>query len=120
MAMIKISFVLALACGALAGLFGCWGPQRDAPPLPQTDSEESDKTSNAAPPKAAVCATCHGPDGISSNSLWPNLAGQKREYLIKQLEDFRSGARKDPLMAGQAASLSDEDIESLADYYSSL
>lgn len=67
-----------------------------------------------------VCAACHGADGISSNPIWPNLAGQKDAYLAKQLNDFKSGARKDPVMAGMAAALSDADIANIAAYYASL
>lgn len=70
--------------------------------------------------KSAVCAACHGPAGISANPLWPNIAGQKDQYIIKQLKAFKSGERKDPLMSGQAAALSDADIENLAAYFSSL
>ena len=70
--------------------------------------------------KAAVCAACHGANGISANPLWPNLRGQKDQYIIKQLKAFKAGTRKDPLMSPQAAQLSDQDIENLAAYWSSL
>ncbi|MCG8466171.1 MAG: cytochrome c [Xanthomonadales bacterium] len=70
--------------------------------------------------KAGTCAGCHGANGISASPAWPNLAGQKEAYLAKQLKDFKSGARKDPVMAGMAAALSDEDIANLAAYYASL
>lgn len=70
--------------------------------------------------KAAVCVACHGPEGVSSNPLWPNLAGQQDQYLIKQLKAFRDGQRTDPVMAPMAAGLSDQDIENLAAYYSGL
>ncbi len=70
--------------------------------------------------KAAVCAACHGPNGISNNPQWPNLAGQQDLYLIKQLKAFRDGTRVDPLMSAQAQPLSDRDIEDLAAYFSSL
>lgn len=70
--------------------------------------------------KAAVCAACHGAAGISPNPLWPNLAGQKDQYMIKQLKAFKDGTRQDPLMTAQAAPLSDADIENLAAYFSSL
>ncbi len=70
--------------------------------------------------KAASCAGCHGPDGISANPLWPNLAGQKAPYLVKQLKAFRDGARQDPMMSAMARPLSDADIENLAAYYASL
>ena len=70
--------------------------------------------------KAAVCAACHGANGISANALWPNLAGQKADYIIKQLKAFKAGTRKDPLMSPQAAQLSDQDIENVAAHFSSL
>jgi len=67
-----------------------------------------------------VCAACHGPNGISPQPLWPNLRGQKEQYIIKQLKAFKDGTRKDPLMSPQAAQLSDQDIENVAAYFSSL
>jgi len=70
--------------------------------------------------KAAVCAACHGPVGISLNGQWPNLAGQKGEYLSLQLKDFKDGSRKNALMSPQAATLSEDDIANLAAYYTSL
>ena len=70
--------------------------------------------------KAATCVACHGPEGVSVNPMWPNLAGQKDMYLVKQMKDFRDGRRNDPVMAPMAKTLSDEDIDNLAAYYSSL
>lgn len=70
--------------------------------------------------KAASCAACHGAVGISSVEAWPNLAGQKEGYLKKQLQDFKSGKRADPMMVNMAKPLSDADIDNLAAYYSSL
>lgn len=70
--------------------------------------------------KSATCAGCHGPAGISNNPLWPNLAGQKDAYLVKQMKAFRDGTRADPMMAPMAKPLTDEDIANLAAYYSSL
>ncbi len=70
--------------------------------------------------KAATCAGCHGVSGVSNNDLWPNLAGQKNGYLIKQMKDFRDGKRDDPMMKGMTATLSDQDIENLAAYFSGL
>ncbi len=69
--------------------------------------------------KSVVCAACHGPAGISSNPMWPNLAGQQELYLAKQIKAFRDGDRKDPMMSPMAAALSDDDIANLAAYYSS-
>ena len=68
--------------------------------------------------KSAVCAACHGADGNSAIPVNPSLAGQNYSYLVQVLKDYRSGARKNPIMNGQAAGLSDEDIQNLAKYYS--
>lgn len=70
--------------------------------------------------KSASCAACHGADGISTNDLWPSLAGQKEGYLVAQLQAFRDGGRANPMMAPMAAALSDGDIADLAAYYASL
>jgi cytochrome c553 len=69
--------------------------------------------------KSATCAGCHGPTGISGNPLWPNLAGQKDAYLVKQIKAFRDGTRSDPSMAPMVNALSDEDIADLATYFAS-
>ena len=70
--------------------------------------------------KSAACSACHGQNGISTNDIWPNLAGQKEGYLAAQLTAFRSGQRTNPMMAPMAAALSDADVANLAAYYSSL
>ena len=72
------------------------------------------------PEKAAICASCHGALGNSTYPHWPNIAGQKRAYLISQLEDFRDGSRYDPWMTPMAEPLSDEEIQKLADFFSQL
>ena len=69
--------------------------------------------------KAALCASCHGPTGISMSPLWPNLAGQKEQYLVKQIKAFRDGTRQDAMMAPMVAALSDADIDNLAAYFAS-
>lgn len=93
--------------------------------------------------KTRICQACHGADGNSPqnpawarltaadfaapqdsggilrrNPLWPKLAGQNANYLVRQLRLFKSGARKDPLMSSMIADLSDSDIEDIATYYS--
>jgi cytochrome c553 len=70
--------------------------------------------------KSASCAGCHGANGVSSNPMWPNLAGQQSGYLAKQLKAFRDGTRKDPLMSPMAKPLSDADIDNIAAYFNSL
>ncbi|WP_438865619.1 c-type cytochrome [Neptunicella sp.] len=70
--------------------------------------------------KSTSCAACHGVKGVSMIPMYPNLAGQKEQYLKKQLKDLRDGVRKDPVMSAMAKPLSDTDIEDLAAYFSSL
>lgn len=70
--------------------------------------------------KSLVCSACHGQAGISAVDLYPNLAGQKKGYLIKQIKAFKAKERIDATMAPMVAALTDEDIENLAEYYSSL
>lgn len=80
----------------------------------------------AGDPKAAtdkaetVCAGCHGPEGISTNPLWPNIAGQKEQYLVKALQEYRDSTRAEPSMSAMARMLSDREIEDLAAYYAAL
>ena len=69
--------------------------------------------------KTKTCAVCHGVDGNSVNPVWPKLAGQHPGYIIKQLKDFHSGARKNVQMTPLAASLSEEDMQNIATYYGS-
>ena len=70
--------------------------------------------------KAAACAACHGADGNGGADLsWPKLAGQIPEYLAQQLKDFKTGVRKNPIMAGMAAPLSEKDMQDLAAFYAS-
>lgn len=70
--------------------------------------------------KSATCAACHGANGISAIPMYPNLAGQKEQYLLKQLKDFKSGNRKDPVMGPMSMPLSDTDMANVAAYYASL
>ena len=67
--------------------------------------------------KAAVCFGCHGPNGNSSNPLWPTLAGQSAVYVAEQLRLFRSKVRDNPVMTALAAPLADGDIDDLAVYF---
>jgi cytochrome c553 len=68
--------------------------------------------------KAAQCVACHGPSGNSANPEWPVLAGQHEQYIHKQLQAFKNGARKNPLMTPMAMSLSEEDMADLGAYFS--
>ncbi len=66
------------------------------------------------------CIACHGQDGISPNDEWPNLAGQKKTYLINQLKNFKHGQRVNVLMTPISKMLDEHQIEALANYYSNL
>ena len=63
---------------------------------------------------AAVCVACHGVDGNSGAVENPKLAGQHPEYLVKQLQEFKSGKRKNAVMQGFATTLSDEEMRDIA------
>jgi len=67
--------------------------------------------------KAQVCAACHGADGNSTSPQFPRLAGQYPDYLVKALQDYKSGARKNPIMLGFASGLSPADMENVAAYF---
>ena len=69
--------------------------------------------------KSATCAACHGADGNSVNPEWPKLAGQHPDYIIKQLSNFKEGARVNASMAPMAKPLSEQDMADLAAYFSS-
>jgi len=81
-----------------------------APALADTDAGKR---------KSQACVACHGPDGNSPVPDFPRIAGQHYDYLVKALKDYKSGARKSPIMAPLVANLTQRDIEDLAEYYSS-
>ena len=64
------------------------------------------------------CATCHGAQGQSGSPIFPSLAGQNREYIAKQLGDFKAGKRVSDTMAPQVADLSADDFTALAAFFS--
>lgn len=64
-----------------------------------------------------VCQACHGVDGNSQNADYPKLGGQYPDYLAKALRDYKSGARKNPIMGAFAGTMSTADIENVAAYY---
>ena len=84
----------------------------------------------AAPPETAVspriaeiiasrCALCHGPEGQSASAVYPRLAAQHPDYIMKQLKDFRDGRRKSDTMEDMVKGLQDEDIAGLAAFFAS-
>ena len=76
-------------------------------------------SADAGKQKSQACAACHGADGNQPTTPdFPRLAGQHPDYLLKALRDYKSGARKNPIMAGQVANLKDQDMADLAAYFS--
>jgi cytochrome c553 len=71
------------------------------------------------PTAAAVCTACHGTDGISIMNDYPILAGQHEDYLEHALRDYKSGKRKNGVMAGIIASVNEKDIPALAQFFAS-
>ena len=68
--------------------------------------------------KSDSCAHCHGTDGNSTSSAYPSLAGQTRDYLYRQMKDFKEGRRKNAMMTPSIGVLSDQDMQDLAEYFS--
>lgn len=95
---------------SLAPLFALCGLYASVAALAEGSAQEGQS-------KSTACVACHGVNGNSSNPEWPSLAGQHGQYVKKQLQAFKSGARKNPLMTPMAMGLSDDDVEDLAAYF---
>jgi cytochrome c553 len=74
---------------------------------------------DAGKAKSAPCAACHGADGNSPTTAFPIIAGQYQDYLIRAMEDYKTGKRNNPIMAGFAAAMDDQDRADLAAYFAS-
>lgn len=74
---------------------------------------------DAAKKAKEVCAACHGDDGNGKKEFpdYPRIAGQYPDFLYKALRDYKSGARKNAIMAGMAQPLTDAEMRALAQYY---
>lgn len=81
-------------------------------------SANAGDAARAKPIVDKICGACHGADGNSTSPTYPNLAGQSPEYLAKQLNEFKSGARKNATMAPNVTGLSAQDMLDLAAYFS--
>jgi len=78
------------------------------------------KPEGTVPKPAVLCTTCHGQDGVAIAPIYPSLAGQHEDYLVRAIEEYQKGGRKNPIMKGFAASLTDADMQAIARYFSSL
>src|SRR5207249_1777340 len=105
---VSIALIAALAAAALTGA----AAQESAAPA----------RASAAHGKAIsyTCLSCHGQDGVAIAPMYPSLAGQHEDYLVRALEEYRKGGRNNPVMKGFAATLKDEDIHVIARYFSHL
>lgn len=102
----SIRLVTLLACGLLAA--NAIGAESGA--APGKTVEDLSKT----------CAACHAADGNGTNAQYPRLAGQYHDYLARALHEYKSGDRKNAIMAGFVATLSDADIDALSRYYAAM
>ena len=78
------------------------------------------KAPGTVPPAATLCVSCHGQDGVAIAPMYPSLAGQHEDYLVRALDEYRKGGRKNPIMKGFVATLKDRDIAVIAQYFSGL
>jgi cytochrome c553 len=91
-------------------------PAAAAPPsAPASQPLVGDPKAGAT--KAVMCGGCHGPNGNAVAPQFPKLAGQRADYIAKQLQDFRAGRRADPMMSAMAAPLSEQDIADVAAHF---
>ncbi len=95
-----------LSCGAFLALASA--------PLLANGNAANGKT------KAAACFACHGTDGNAVDPQYPRLAGQYNAYIQQVLHEYKDGGRSNPIMKGMVSTLSDQDIEDVAAYFSSL
>ena len=77
------------------------------------------KAVGTAPKAGVTCVACHGNDGVGLTPDYPNLGGQHEDYIRQALHSYKSGVRKNAIMTGMAAPLTEHDIDELAAYYSS-
>ena len=80
---------------------------------------KNDVPATQRPKATEVCLACHGTNGVGITADYPTIAGQHKDYIERALHDYQKGGRKNPVMAGMAATLTPADIEQLATYYSS-
>jgi cytochrome c553 len=78
------------------------------------------KAPGAVPQAATLCTSCHGQDGVAIAAIYPSLAGQHEDYLVRAIAEYQNGGRKNPIMKGFAASLKNQDIAVIAYYFSNL
>lgn len=114
-----------LVAASLIGAAFVTGAEEAKPAAPAAPATKSVVAKPAKPDLAkgeasfAMCVACHAADGNSVIAVNPKLAQQHPQYLVKQLQEFKSGKRANPIMAGMAAALSEEDVKNVAYWLSS-
>ena len=98
---------MCIACAAFIALFAF-------PALAASGNADAGRK------KAEPCKACHGEAGVSASPEFPNLAGQHADYLAAALVHYKNGKRKNPIMQGQVANLTQRDILDLSAYYAGL
>ena len=86
--------------------------------LSSSTSAIASGNAEAGKAKSITCAGCHGVGGNGDTAMFPKLAGQHKDYLFHSLKSYKSGKRKNPIMAGQVQNLTETDMVDLAEYYS--
>jgi cytochrome c553 len=76
------------------------------------------KPQGEVPEPAKLCTSCHGANGVGITPQYPTLAGQHPDYIVRALEEYKKGGRKNPTMVAMAATVKDEDMATIADYFS--
>ncbi len=123
-----LALVFALSASALMAQEAA--PQAQAPAAASTAATAAPAAETAAAEvkpgdaaagqaKAAVCGACHGMDGNSTDAQYPKLAGQSEQYIVRQLTNFKTGKRQNPIMLGMATPLSTQDMHDVAAYFAS-
>jgi cytochrome c553 len=82
-------------------------------PLPTTSQGQG-----VVPEAAKLCTSCHGVNGVGITPLYPTLAGQHPDYIVRALEEYKKGGRKNPIMTAMAQTVKDDDMAVIADYFS--
>ncbi|MEZ5582294.1 MAG: cytochrome c [Candidatus Competibacteraceae bacterium] len=95
----------------IAAYVASFGPAEDTSPVQGNVAAGQKKSTN--------CVACHGQDGNGPDPNFPRLAGQHEDYLRKALQEYRSGVRKNAIMNGMVATLSEQDLADLAAFYAS-
>ena len=80
----------------------------------------SGKAQGTVPKAATLCTSCHGQDGVAVAPMYPSLAGQHRDYLVRAIEEYQNGGRKNPIMKSLAAPLKPAEIAEIAAYFGAL